>query len=65
MRRCRPATPSPSAVFYSDPKHPKPGNSAFVDKAPAEVVEKEWAKVEDVKAALGSLREQRGKIEGL
>jgi valyl-tRNA synthetase len=43
----------------------KLGNSAFVDKAPAEVVEKERAKVEDVKAALGSLREQRGKIEGL
>ena len=43
----------------------KLSNSAFVDKAPAEVVEKERAKVEDVKVALGSLREQRGKIEGL
>jgi valyl-tRNA synthetase len=43
----------------------KLANSAFVDKAPAEVVEKERAKVEDVKAALGSLREQRGKIAAL
>jgi valyl-tRNA synthetase len=43
----------------------KLGNSAFVDKAPTEVVEKERAKVEDVKAALGSLREQRGKIAAL
>ena len=43
----------------------KLGNSGFVDKAPAEVVEKERAKVEDAKSALGSLREQRGKIEVL
>ncbi|MBI5460728.1 MAG: class I tRNA ligase family protein, partial [Gammaproteobacteria bacterium] len=43
----------------------KLANSAFVDKAPAEVVEKERAKVEDVKAALTSLREQRGKIAAL
>ncbi|MBI5040142.1 MAG: class I tRNA ligase family protein, partial [Gammaproteobacteria bacterium] len=43
----------------------KLANSSFVDKAPAEVVEKERAKVEDVKAALTSLREQRGKIAAL
>ncbi|MFA7592485.1 MAG: valine--tRNA ligase [Thiohalobacteraceae bacterium] len=43
----------------------KLANRAFVDKAPAEVVEKERAKVEDVRAALRSLRGQRGKIARL
>lgn len=43
----------------------KLANSSFVDKAPADVVEKERAKIVDAKAALASLKEQRGKIEGL
>ena len=43
----------------------KLANSGFVDKAPAEVVEKERAKIADAKSAVASLREQRGKIAAL
>jgi valyl-tRNA synthetase len=43
----------------------KLANSSFVDKAPAEVVEKERAKIADAKSAVASLREQRGKIAAM
>lgn len=43
----------------------KLANSSFVDKAPAEVVEKERVKIADAKSALSSLREQRGKIAAM
>ncbi len=43
----------------------KLANSGFVDKAPAAVVSKERARAEDVRGALGNLREQRAKIAAL
>jgi valyl-tRNA synthetase len=43
----------------------KLGNDKFVGKAPAEVVEKEKAKLADAKSSLASLLEQKGKIEKL
>ena len=43
----------------------KLANPSFVDKAPAEVVAKEKAKMEEAKSALGKLIEQRDKIDKL
>jgi valyl-tRNA synthetase len=43
----------------------KLGNPAFVDKAPAEVIEKEKAKLTDMRAALDNLLAQREKINTL
>ena len=43
----------------------KLSNPNFVDKAPAEVVEKEKAKMEDAKSALAKLQEQKKKISSL
>ncbi|MCI0505909.1 MAG: valine--tRNA ligase [Gammaproteobacteria bacterium] len=40
-------------------------NPGFVDRAPAEVVEKERLKITDMRAALDNLRAQREKIENL
>ena len=43
----------------------KLNNPAFVDKAPAEVIDKEKAKLADMRAALANLQTQREKIETL
>jgi len=43
----------------------KLNNPAFVDKAPADVIEKEKAKLADMKAALANLQTQREKINKL
>ena len=43
----------------------KLSNPNFVDKAPAEVVEKEKAKMEEAKSALAKLQEQKKKISSL
>jgi valyl-tRNA synthetase len=43
----------------------KLGNEKFVGKAPAEVVEKEKAKLAEARSSLESLQEQKGKIEKL
>lgn len=43
----------------------KLSNPAFVDKAPAEVIEKEKAKLADMQAALNNLQAQREKISAL
>lgn len=43
----------------------KLGNAGFVDKAPAEVIEKERAKLAEAELALGKLAEQRARIASL
>jgi valyl-tRNA synthetase len=43
----------------------KLSNASFVDKAPAAVVEKEQAKAAELKNAIGSLQEQKQKIQSL
>ncbi|WP_286977423.1 valine--tRNA ligase [Pseudomonas sp.] len=43
----------------------KLGNAGFVDKAPAEVIEKERAKLAEAEQALGKLAEQRARIASL
>ncbi|MGX5220399.1 valine--tRNA ligase [Pseudomonas segetis] len=43
----------------------KLGNASFVDKAPAEVIEKERAKLAEAEQALGKLAEQRARIASL
>jgi valyl-tRNA synthetase len=43
----------------------KLNNPAFVDKAPAEIIEKEKAKLAEMRAALNNLQEQREKIKAL
>jgi valyl-tRNA synthetase len=43
----------------------KLANASFVDKAPAAIVEKEQAKVLDLKSSINSLEEQRQKILSL
>ena len=43
----------------------KLSNAGFVDKAPAAVVEKEQAKAAELRNAIGSLQEQRQKIQSL
>jgi valyl-tRNA synthetase len=43
----------------------KLNNPAFVDKAPAEVIEKEKAKLAEMHGALKNLQAQRGKISDL
>jgi valyl-tRNA synthetase len=43
----------------------KLNNPAFVDKAPAEVIDKEKAKLADMQAALANLQAQREKIQAL
>lgn len=43
----------------------KLGNEKFVGKAPAEVVEKEKAKLAEARTSLASLLEQKAKIERL
>ena len=43
----------------------KLSNAGFVDKAPAAVVEKEQAKAVELRNAIGSLQEQKEKIQSL
>ncbi|UCC55907.1 MAG: valine--tRNA ligase [Gammaproteobacteria bacterium] len=43
----------------------KLSNTSFIDKAPATIVEKEQAKVLDLKSSISSLEEQRQKIQSL
>ena len=43
----------------------KLSNAAFVDKAPAEVIEKERAKLAEAEQALGKLAEQHARISSL
>ena len=43
----------------------KLSNAAFVDKAPAEVIDKERAKLAEAEQALGKLAEQRARISSL
>ena len=43
----------------------KLSNTGFVDKAPAAVVEKEQAKAAELRSAIGSLQEQKQKIQSL
>ncbi|ARU89436.1 valine--tRNA ligase [Pseudomonas sp. M30-35] len=43
----------------------KLGNAGFVDKAPADVIEKERAKLAEAELALGKLAEQRARIASL
>ena len=43
----------------------KLGNAKFVDKAPAEVIEKERAKLKDVETSAATLQQQVAKIEAI
>jgi valyl-tRNA synthetase len=43
----------------------KLSNAGFVDKAPAEVIEKERAKLAEAEQALGKLAEQHARIASL
>jgi len=43
----------------------KLSNAGFVDKAPAEVIEKERAKLAEAEQALGKLAEQHARISSL
>ncbi len=48
-----------------DKLHIKLSNAAFVDKAPADLVVKEQARLQELQAALAQLAEQKSKIENL
>jgi len=41
------------------------GNAKFVDKAPAQVIEKERAKLQDAESAASTLQHQVAKIEAI
>jgi valyl-tRNA synthetase len=43
----------------------KLANASFVDRAPAEIVDKERARAEALRAAIGKLEEQRASLEAL
>jgi valyl-tRNA synthetase len=43
----------------------KLGNAAFVDKAPADVIAKERAKLAEAEQAVAQFTEQRGRIASL
>jgi valyl-tRNA synthetase len=43
----------------------KLGNPAFIDKAPADVIEKEQAKLADLRSSLSNLEQQQTKIQAL
>ena len=43
----------------------KLGNAKFVDKAPAEVIEKERAKLKDAETSAATLQQQVAKIEAI